>query len=93
MTEIVWSDTALKTYLSIIDYLFLEWTQKEIDTFQADVEALLVRIALNNYLCKASEILPYRKCIVNKHTALIYAVENNVIFLNTFLHNKSNHSY
>lgn len=93
MTEIVWSDTALKTYLNIIDYLFVEWTQKEIDTFEAEVDALLERIAMNNFLCKPSEILPYRKCIVNKHTALIYVVENNIIYLLTFLHNKSNHSY
>ena len=93
MTEIVWSETALKTYLNIIDYLFAEWTPKEIDTFEAEVNALLERIAVNNFLCKPSLILPYKKCIVNKHTALIYAVINDVVYLNTFLHNKSNHSY
>ncbi|MFN8267159.1 MAG: type II toxin-antitoxin system RelE/ParE family toxin [Chitinophagales bacterium] len=93
MTEIVWSETALKTYLNIIDYLFIEWTQKEIITFETEVDTLLGHITSNNYLCKPSKISPYRKCIINKHTTLIYTVKNNVVYLITFLHNKSNHSY
>ena len=93
MIEVVWSETAIQTYLRIVDYLFIEWTQKEINEFEKDVESLLAKISENHLLCKSSKIPPYRKCVVNKQISLVYAVFENVIYLNTFLHNRSNHSF
>jgi len=32
--EIIWSNEALKNYLKVIDYLFENWTIKEIERFE-----------------------------------------------------------
>lgn len=48
--EIVWSETALQTYLKVIDFLFIEWSPKEINKFSEEVESLLAQIKENNYL-------------------------------------------
>lgn len=47
MIEVVWSETAIQTYLRIVDYLFIEWTRKEINEFEKDVESLLAKISEN----------------------------------------------
>ena len=36
--EIIWSETALKTYLKVIDYLFEKWTIKESNVFETKVD-------------------------------------------------------
>ncbi|MCB9033101.1 MAG: type II toxin-antitoxin system RelE/ParE family toxin [Chitinophagales bacterium] len=93
MTTVIWTQTALDNYLSIIDYLFEHWTNKQIDKFEQNVEQVVCRIQHHNQIGKLSKILNYRKIIINKHISLIYALENNSIYLIAFLHNKSNHAF
>lgn len=41
--EITWSETALETYLKVIDYLFKKWTIKKINVFESKVDELLIK--------------------------------------------------
>lgn len=45
--KIVWSDTAIETYLHIADYIIAEWTITEAEKFQSTVEKLIHRISIN----------------------------------------------
>lgn len=63
--EIVWSDTALKSYLGTIDYLFEKWSLKEIDNFENKVANLLENILANNDLFLESKFVLYIICSIN----------------------------
>ncbi len=91
--EIVWSDTALKSYLGTIDYLFEKWSLKEIDNFENRVDNLLENILANNDLCPESKFFGYRKCTIDGINSLVYAIVNNTLFLVTFLDNRSSNFY
>ena len=91
--EIIWTDTALETYLKVIDYLFDYWTIKEIETFELDVDQLIERIASFNQICPESKLFSYRKCVIDEHNSLVYHIVNNKLLLVTFLDNRSQHSY
>ena len=91
--DVVWSETAIETFLKVIDYLFEHWTDKEIQAFDDNVEALIQRIATHNQICPESKLLGYRKCVINSNNSLVYYITNKTLFLVTFLHNKSEHSF
>lgn len=55
--EIVWSETALNSYLSTIDYLFEKWSLKEIINFENKVDNLLEHILANNDLVQSLNFL------------------------------------
>lgn len=91
--KIVWSQTAIDTYLHIVDDIFKNWTVKEVANFQAAVDKLLRQLTINNKLCPVSNLLNYRKCVVSKQTSLIYALNKQDIYLVTFIDNRSLHSF
>ena len=91
--EIIWSDTALNTYLHIVDYIYNEWALTEVVNFQESVEKLLAQLTVNKELCPPSKLLSYRKCVVSKQTSLIYTIHNTSIFLITFIDNRALHNY
>ncbi len=91
--EIIWSDTSLNTYLHIVDYIYNEWTIKEVINFQESVNKLLAQLKVNKELCPASKLLTYRKCVVSKQTSLIYTIHDTSIFLITFIDNRALHNY
>lgn len=71
--EIVWSDTALKTFLKVIDYLYEHWAEKQVKNFDNIVEKLLQNLATHNYICPESKILGYRKCVIDQYNSrLLY---------------------
>ena len=69
--EIVWSETALETFFKVIDYLFDNWTEKEIETLDNNVEELIQRIATQNQICPESKLFDYRKCVIDDHNSLV----------------------
>jgi len=91
--EIVWSETSLETFFKVVDYLFENWTLKEIKRFETSVDTLLEKISINNELCPESKIFGYRKCIIDSHNALVYSIINNKIFLVTFIDTRSQTIY
>lgn len=91
--EIVWSETALETFFKVIDYLFDNWSENEIENFDNNVEALIQRIASQNQICPESKLFSYRKCVIDEHNSLVYDIVDDKLFLVTFLDNRSSHSY
>lgn len=91
--EIVWSETALNSYLGTIDYLFEKWTLKEIANFQSKVDGLLDNILVNNELCPESKFFGYRKCSIDGINSLVYSIVNDTLFLVTFLDNRSSNLF
>jgi plasmid stabilization system protein ParE len=91
--EIVWTDTALETYLKVVDYLFDYWTIKEVEVFAIDVDQLIERIATFDQICPESKLLGYRKCVIDKYNSLVYHTLNDKLLLVTFIDNRSQHLY
>ena len=91
--EIVWTETALETFFKVVDYLYIHWSNKEIETFEYNVDDLIERIASFNQICPESKLFGYRKCIIDEHNSLIYHVVNNILLLVTFIDNRSQHSF
>lgn len=91
--EIIWSDEALKNYLKVIDYLFENWTIKEIERFEYNFNRLIDDLKEHVGICPKSKILNLRKCVIDKNNSLIYQKINNKIFLVTIIDNRSFHSY
>nr|WP_315198127.1 hypothetical protein [uncultured Flavobacterium sp.] len=87
--EIVWSETSLETFLKVVDYLFEQWSIKEIQNFETSVDELLEKISTHNELCPKSKIFGYRKCIIDAQNALVYSIINNKVFLVTFIDTRS----
>jgi plasmid stabilization system protein ParE len=57
--EVVWTDTALETFLKVIDYLFDYWTLKEVEDFELNVDQLIDRIASFNQICPESNLFSH----------------------------------
>ena len=91
--EIVWSETALETFFKVIDYLFEHWTDKEIQAFETNVDTLIENLTSFNQICPEAKLFGYRKCVIDKHNSLVYHIENNILYLVTFIDNRSNLSY
>lgn len=86
---VVWSETALETFLKVVDYLFEHWSIEEIETFENKVDDLLEKLKTHNKLCPESRLHGYRKCVIDQHNSLVYSIVNNTIFLVTFIDNRS----
>lgn len=93
MMEIVWSETAIETFFKVIDYLYDNWSEKEIQAFDDAVENLIQNIANHNQICPESRLFGYRKCVVDPNNSLVYHITNNTVFLVTFLDNRSSNIY
>lgn len=93
MTEVVWSDLAKKNLRKTVDYLFENWTVKEVNNLLQNIAKLLENVRKNNLFCPKSRILNLRKCFVDKNNSLIYLLENHVIYIVTIIHNKSANPY
>lgn len=91
--EIIWSETALNSFLSTVDYLFEKWSIKEINSFESKVDDLLETLLANNELCPESKIFGYRKCSIDGINSLVYSIVNNKLFLVTFLDNRSSNLF
>lgn len=91
--EIVWSETALETFFKVVDYLSEHWADKEIETFELNVNTLLNKLSSFSQICPESKLWGYRKCVIDKHNSLVYHIENDILYLVTFIDNRSNHSY
>lgn len=91
--EVVWTEIALGTFFKVVDYLYDHWTNKEIETFENNVDELIERIASFNQICPESNLFGYRKCVIDDHNSLIYHVVNNTLLLVAFIDNRSQHSF
>lgn len=93
MMEIIWSEETLKNYLKVIDYLFENWTIKEVERFENHFNKLTDNLKNHVAICPKSKILNLRKCIIDENNSLIYQEINDKIFLVTIIDNRSFHFY
>lgn len=91
--EVVWTEVALESFFKVVDYLYDQWSIKEIETFENNVDELIERIASFNQICPESKLFGYRKCVIDEHNSLIYHVTNNTLLLVAFIDNRSQHSF
>lgn len=91
--KISWTSRAFKSYLIIIDYLFENWTVKEINKFETQTTKTIELIKQNPYMFQASEERKnVRKGFVNKLVSIYYRIstEKNEIELLVFWQNRQN---
>ncbi len=91
--EIVWTETALETFFSVIDYLSDNWTNIEIETFDENVNELIDRIVTHKQICPEAKLFGYRKCVIDNQNSMIYHIINEKLLIVTFVDNRSQHSY
>lgn len=93
--KIIWSPLAVQTYVSNIEYLQKEWTQKEIDKFIAATERKLNLLKLQpNIGVITHKRNDVRKTLIVKRILLIYRYKKRkgeielLRFFNTWQHPK-----
>ena len=89
--KITWSELAVKTYISNIEYLEKEWTEKEIERFKKAVMRKLFSLSLQPRSgAPTNKRANLRKSIINKRIVLIYRLKPQnkeielVRFFNTY---------
>ena len=83
--EVVWTEVALESFFKVVDYLYDNWSSKEIETFENNVDDLIERIASFNQIYPESKLFGYRKCVIDEYNSLIYHVVNNTLLLVAFI--------
>lgn len=80
--KIFWSDEAIDNLASILDYLKLRWTEREISRFKHQLNKHLNLIKANPFAFpKSSYNLRLRKAVISKQTTIYYEVEERNIYL------------
>ncbi|WP_262150513.1 type II toxin-antitoxin system RelE/ParE family toxin [Chryseobacterium foetidum] len=93
MTKVVWSDLAKRNLRKTVDYLFENWSLREVKNFKSKISILTDNISGYTSIFPKSKILNLRKCFVDKNNALIYLFENNIIYIVTIVNSRSLNQY
>jgi len=71
--EILWTDSAKKSFNKIIEYLETNWTEREIGKFVNETVYLLSNLKRQPKMCRPSlKRKNVRIGIINKYTQLVY---------------------
>lgn len=71
--EILWTNTARKTFDEIVSYLQNKWSEKDVENFINQVSQMLSLLQRYPEMCRPSIKREYvRIGIVNKHTQIVY---------------------
>jgi plasmid stabilization system protein ParE len=91
--EILWTDSAKKSFGKIIEYLQTEWTEKEVGKFVIQTVDLLSNLKRYPEMCRPStKRKNVRIGIINKHTHIAYHYQprKKIIVVLLFWHPKRN---
>ena len=91
--KIIWSPEAIDTYISILEYLEKEWTEREVKTFIVRVNEKLDILKLQPVLGRISNKKKNtRRTLIDKRITLVYHHKpiKKEIELVTFWHNSRN---
>jgi len=92
--QVVWADSAKKTYIDIIEQLFKKWNISIVENFEFQVNQLIFNIEKHNHICPKSTFEGLHKCFINPHNSLIYRLKNkNCIEIVIFIFNQSEHVF
>jgi plasmid stabilization system protein ParE len=71
--KIFWSDEALKNLDEILEYLNIEWSEKEVRQFKSKLSDQLEIIKKYPFIFPKSNRIPrLRKAVLNKQTIIFY---------------------
>lgn len=79
-----WTPEALRTYVAIVRYLRRYWTQREVDRFDKEVDAVLAVIATFPKGFRRGVRDDIREAVIKPCNLLIYRVRKDHVELLTF---------
>ncbi|HSM47087.1 MAG TPA: type II toxin-antitoxin system RelE/ParE family toxin [Draconibacterium sp.] len=87
-----WTSESEDTFSDIINYLEQEWTEKEIRKFAQKTQKIILQIAKNPKMYKATGKEEIRRAVITKQTSLFYHINevSNLITLLAFWDNRKN---
>ncbi len=88
--EIKWTVKAKQDYDSILDYIFSDFSIKEVEKFVNLTEDTLFLISKNPLMFPKAKTKNVRKCVLVKQVNIYYRVNKNQIEVLTFWDNRRN---
>lgn len=70
--KVVWVPLAVETYMEEIDFIYLKWSQKEVDDFVMLVDENLKRLSINPLIGQIHKNV--YKIVISKQTSLFYKI-------------------
>lgn len=70
--KVVWVPLAVETYMEEIDFIYLKWNQKEVDSFVMLVDENLKRLSINPLIGQIHKNV--YKIVISKQTSLFYKI-------------------
>lgn len=92
--NIEWTDEAINNLDSIIDYLTIRWTDKEIRNFFKKLDRHLKVISTNPLSFPISDLMPnVRRCVLSSQTTIYYKLKiDQVVILSVFCNSQDTDS-
>jgi hypothetical protein len=75
--KILWTYSADKSYLEELECIYKKWNVKEVILFEELIENELLRLTLNPFVRKYSEVLNLHSLVISKQTTLYYEINEN----------------
>lgn len=71
--EFLWTESAKKSYIKIIEYLETNWSEREVRNFVSETVYLFSNLKRQPEMCRPSQKRKnVRIGIINKHTKIVY---------------------
>ncbi len=91
MRTVRWNELARRDYFENIDFLLLNWSDKEAQKFIDKVYEIENLLAKGNVEFQNTNRADIRRCVINKQTALFYRViDEEIIEFLRFWNNSQN---
>lgn len=82
--KVIWTPQAEQTFETVLDYLEMEWSEKEKVNFVKATDKIIQLISRQPYLFRRVSKPGFREALVTKHNLLLYKIKENSIDLITF---------
>jgi len=80
--RIEWADEAKMNLDLIIDYLTINWTDREIQNFYRKLDDILIIISKNPFAFPQSDLKSnIRRCVMTEQTTIYYEIKSDSIVL------------
>jgi len=91
MRVVRWNKLARQDYFENIDYLLLNWSEKEAQKFIDEVFEIERMLANGNIEFQNTDRIGIKRCVINKQISLFYRVihNKNIEFLRFWNNNQS----
>ncbi len=92
--RVLWSKKALNGYRNITEYLLENFTIKEVEKLQNEINSLLINISQFGHICPTSKKgYGLHKCTLLKKTSLVYRTQKNELQIVALFDNRKKHPY